>query len=78
MPFKSTSQQRLCFKLRAEGRNGSWDCKEWAGHTNFKKLPKHKKPVKRANLNSPDPLLRAIAAAAIFTPQPLFVPGARR
>lgn len=39
MPFKSRSQQRLCYARKSRGENGSWDCSEWSEDTNFKKLP---------------------------------------
>jgi len=39
MPFVSKSQQRLCFSLKAKGKNGSWDCNKWQSVTKGK-LPK--------------------------------------
>ena len=38
MPFKSRKQQKKCYALKARNQAGSWDCDEWADHTNFKKL----------------------------------------
>ena len=40
MPFKSESQRRKCYALKAKGRAGSWDCDEWESVTpKDKKLP---------------------------------------
>ena len=30
MPFKSKKQMRKCYALKAQGKNGSWNCDEWA------------------------------------------------
>ena len=43
MPFDSKAQNRKCWAMKARGENGSWDCREWADATNYKKLPEHKK-----------------------------------
>lgn len=50
MPFKSKAQQRKCYALKAQGKNGSWDCGEWSKETkDFKKLPeKAPKKAKKA------------------------------
>ena len=39
MPFKSKSQERLCFSLKSKGMAKGWDCKKWAKMTNQKTLP---------------------------------------
>lgn len=36
MPFKNADQMKACYAKKAEGKNGSWDCDEWA-----KKTPKN-------------------------------------
>lgn len=46
MPFVSKKQQNKCYALKAKGKNGSWNCDEWAKATNQKKLPKTKKKKK--------------------------------
>ena len=46
MPFKSSNQRKLCFALKAKGKNGSWDCDEWAKATK-KPLPKKVKSKKK-------------------------------
>lgn len=38
MPFKSSQQSKACFA--SKGFGGKVDCKEWAGKTNYKTLPK--------------------------------------
>ena len=40
MPFKSKAAQAKCYALKAQGKNGRWDCKEWSKHTTQKSLPK--------------------------------------
>ena len=39
MPFVSSKQRALCFSLKSKGKNGSWNCNEWAKATKGK-LPK--------------------------------------
>lgn len=43
MPFTSKKQQRKCYALKARGQAGSWDCDEFAEHTDFRTLPEEKK-----------------------------------
>ncbi len=45
MPFKSLKQSSACFSTNGFG--GKVDCKEWAGHTDYKNLPNKKKPKKK-------------------------------
>jgi hypothetical protein len=44
MPFRSKAQSNACFATGGFG--GKVDCKEFAGHTDYKHLPKRKKKVK--------------------------------
>lgn len=46
MPFLNVQQRKKCFALKAKGKNGSWDCDEWAKATK-KKLPKKIKSKKK-------------------------------
>lgn len=46
-PFKSSKQQRLCYRLKAQGKNGTWDCEKWSAETDQKTLKKKKKKFKR-------------------------------
>lgn len=39
MPFKSRSQQKKCYAMKARGDNKSWDCDKWSKETKGKKLP---------------------------------------
>ena len=39
MPFKSKLQTAKCYAMKARGQGKGWDCKEWAEHTDFKRLP---------------------------------------
>lgn len=40
MPFQSSQQSKACFATGGFG--GKVDCKEWAGKTDYKKLPEKK------------------------------------
>jgi hypothetical protein len=42
VPFVSKKQQRKCYAMKAKGEAGSWDCKEFARHTDFAHLPEKK------------------------------------
>lgn len=44
MPFKSKAQSKACFATHGFG--GKVDCKEFAGHTNYSKLPEKKTGVR--------------------------------
>lgn len=43
MPFKSDAQRKKCFSLKSKGKNGSWNCDEWAKETGNKPLSKKAK-----------------------------------
>lgn len=57
MPFTSSSQMKKCFSLKSKGKNGSWNCDEWAHATkNIKSLPmkvKHLRGNKQKGGNIP-------------------------
>lgn len=46
MPFKTQKQAAACYAKKSRGEAGSWDCDEWAAHTDFSKLPKGKNKKK--------------------------------
>ena len=39
MPFKSSNQQRKCYALKSNGKNGSWNCDEFSKNTDYSELP---------------------------------------
>jgi hypothetical protein len=45
MPFKSKKQSKACFA--SGGFGGKVNCQEWAGKTNYKRLPTKKKAPKK-------------------------------
>ena len=51
MPFRSQAQARLCWLLKRKGKNGSWDCKEWAKKTK-KSLPYKVKSKRKSRSKS--------------------------
>lgn len=47
MPFVSKAMQKKCYALKAQGKNGSWDCSKWSKETNQKSLPQKVKAKKK-------------------------------
>jgi hypothetical protein len=48
VPFKSKSQQRKCFAMKARGQAKGWDCRAWAHETKgLKHLPEKAKSKKK-------------------------------
>lgn len=56
MPFKSKSQLRKCYALKAQGKAKGWDCDEWAEKTNESELPEKVASIK-LDINKGDLLL---------------------
>lgn len=51
MPFKSKSQARACYAIKARNPKSKWNCKEWSKKTDWKHLPERiKKSVKKQSL----------------------------
>jgi hypothetical protein len=61
VPFVSQKQNDKCWAMKARGQGKGWNCREWAEHTNYDKIPTRKRSKKGS---APLTLIEALAAAA--------------
>lgn len=80
MPFVSKAQSRACWaKYRTavnQGQVPEWDCHEWAGQTNYKKLPEKSKS-KNLNARSKSPKPRRNSTSKSRPKKPRVYTGPR-